>query len=167
MPAWLNIVFTSNEGLGGRGARATRADPGFQAAGLVPGSYQVQVHASALYVKDVLRNGRSVPSGELAISAGENRVEIVLAGDHGRVFGTIREPGTGDPLALARVALRGASRLRSQQADQMGAFLFDKVIPGEYQICAWSDISRRNPRRPAELARGGLRRQGHTRSAGK
>ena len=140
MPAWVNIVFTSNEGLGTRGARATAANPGFQATGLVPGSYQVQAHASALYVKDVLRNGRRVPSGELAISAGGNRVEIVLAGDHGRVFGTIREPGTGDPLPLARVALKGESGLRSQQVDQMGAFLFDKVIPGEYQICAWSDI---------------------------
>ena len=30
--------------------------------------------------------------------------------------------------------------MRSGQADQTGRFQFDKVIPGEYQICAWADI---------------------------
>ena len=140
MPAWVNIVFTSNAGLGTRGARATPRNLDFQAAGLVPGSYQVKVHASALYIKDVLRNGRTVPTDELAISTGENRLEIVLAGDHGRVYGTIHEPGTGQLLPLARVALKSESGLRSQQVDQMGKFLFDKVIPGDYQICAWGDI---------------------------
>ena len=35
------------------------------------------------------------------------------------------------------------------QADQTGRFLFGKVIPGDYRICAWTDIA---PEQVAEEA---------------
>ena len=64
----------------------------------------------------------------------------MVAAEHGRVYGTIHEPGTGQPLPLARVALDGAKGMRPLQADQNGRFSFDRVVPGEYRICAWTDI---------------------------
>ena len=30
--------------------------------------------------------------------------------------------------------------MRPLQADQNGRFSFDRVVPGEYRICAWTDI---------------------------
>ncbi len=139
-PPWLHMFFQSNDGLGGGGVRVDNTDPRFQVPGLVPGSYRVRVSSSDLYIKSVTRGGDPVPANKIAIAAGENTLEIMLAGDHGQVYGTIREPGTGRPLPLARVALKGSRGLRSEQADQTGRFQFGKVIPGKYQICAWADI---------------------------
>ena len=141
-PPWLHVFFQSNDGLGKRGVRVDNTEPRFQVSGLVPGSYRIQVSSSDLYIKGVTRTGDPVPANKVAIAAGENTLEIILAGDPGRVYGTIREPGAGRrPLPLARVAIKGSRGLRSGQADQTGRFQFDKVVPGEYQICAWADIS--------------------------
>jgi len=40
-----------------------------------------------------------------------------------------------------RVALAGPGGIRSVQADQSGRFVFPKVIPGPYRICAWKDLN--------------------------
>jgi hypothetical protein len=140
MPASIYVNLASKEGLGDHVAQARAEDPSFQVSGLVPGEYRVRVQSSELYVKEVLQSRRAVPISAVAITPGENRLEIVLAGDHGRVFGTIRDPATGSPLPLGSIALMGPGGLRTQQVDQTGQFLFDKVIPGDYRVCAWSDI---------------------------
>ena len=52
----------------------------------------------------------------------------------------IRSPHGSEPLPHARVALDGEAGKLSALADQRGRFVFERVIPGEYRICAWSDI---------------------------
>ena len=105
-----------------------------------PGSYRIDTSSQDVYIKGVLQDDKVVPVKDVTISQGDNRLDIVAAADFGRVFGTIRAPVAGGPLPLARVALDGKKGIRSAQADQNGRFSFSKVVPGEYRICAWTDL---------------------------
>ena len=74
-----------------------------------------------------------------ALNAGGTKSQRAMA-FFGFEGGLTREPGNGRPLPLARVALDGPKGIRPLQADQNGRFSFDRVVPGEYRICAWTDI---------------------------
>ena len=139
-PSQFQLGFSSNEGFGSRWFRFTTGEPRFEVQGLVPGSYRVEARSSQVYVKGI-RQGEDIASADdVTVSSGANRLDIVVAADHSQVYGTIREPRTGRPLPHASVALDGRGRKNLVQADQAGRFLFGKVIPGEYRICAWADI---------------------------
>ena len=64
-------------------------------------------------------------------------------------------PTTGRPLPHGRVALDGDGGRLRVQSDQAGRFLFGKVIPGEYRICAWADIAPERVADEAEWERAG------------
>ena len=83
---------------------------------------------------------RSHPADDVTVSSGTNELVIVVAADQSKVYGKIRSPHGSEPLPHARVALDGASGKLSALTDQRGRFIFERVIPGEYRICAWSDI---------------------------
>jgi Carboxypeptidase regulatory-like domain len=83
------------------------------------------------------------------LSPGLNRITVIAAADQSQVYGMILDPKTSQPLPNARVALQGDRGEYSVQTDQAGRFLFGKIIPGEYRICAWTDIA---PERVAEEA---------------
>ena len=88
-----------------------------------------------------LRQGEDiVPADDVTVSPGTNELVIVVAADQSKVYGKIRSPHSSEPLPHARVALDGAVGKLSVLADQRGCFIFERVIPGEYRICAWSDI---------------------------
>jgi hypothetical protein len=51
------------------------------------------------------------------------------------------EDAAGAPIrkgAQFQVGISGPSGFRAMQADQNGRFDFDRIVPGEYRICAWS-----------------------------
>ena len=108
---------------------------------MTPGSYRIHSRSTQFYVKGLKSGRRLEPADAVHLSSGNNRLTIVVAADHGRVFGTVRDPGTTFPLPHARVALQGNREEHVVQADQTGRFLFGKVIPGDYRICAWADIA--------------------------
>ena len=135
------VHFSSHDGFGDRWARVNRADASFEVEDLVPGSYTVRTRSSEVYVKGVRRGSRIASPDGVRLSSGTNRLDVVVAADHARVYGTVRKPQTSAPLPHAGVALDGRSGKNLVQADQQGRFLFEKVIPGEYRICAWADIS--------------------------
>ena len=139
-PSQFQLRFSSNEGFGNRWFRVKTAEPRFEVQDLVPGSYRVEARSSQVYVKGI-RQGEGIASADnVTVSSGANRLDIVVAADHSQVYGMIREPRTGRPLPHASVALDGRGRKNLVQADQAGRFLFGKVIPGEYRICAWADM---------------------------
>lgn len=135
------VQFFSHDGFGDRWARVRRADAGFEVEDLVPGSYSVRTRSSEVYVRGVRRGNRIVSPDGITLSTGTNRFDVVVAADHARLHGTVRKPQTSAPLPHAGVALDGRGGKNLVQADQQGRFLFEKVIPGEYRICAWADIS--------------------------
>ena len=140
-PRQVRLELQSNEGFGRRLIPVDPADGRFQIDDLIPGSYRLGVRPSAVYVESVQRGSMEISPEDLTVSAGSNRFDVILAADHGQVYGTVHEPTTGRPLPHARVALDGDRGRLRVQSDQAGRFLFGKVIPGEYRICAWTDIA--------------------------
>ena len=140
LPARTVVHLTSNEGFGYNWFRVTGPERRFEVSGMTPGSYRIHSRSTQFYVKGLKSGSRLEPADAVPLSSGNNRLTIVVAADHGRVFGTVRDPGTTFPLPHARVALQGDRGEHLVQADQTGRFLFGKVIPGDYRICAWVDI---------------------------
>ena len=139
-PSQFRLRFSSNEGFGSRWLRVTTGEPRFEVQDLVPGSYRVEARSSQVYVKGIRQAEDIAPADDVMVSSGPNRLDIVVAADHSQVYGTTRESRGGRPLPQARVALDGAGGKVLVQADQGGRFVFGKVVPGEYRICAWTDI---------------------------
>ena len=140
-PARAAIQLTSNEGFGRQWFRFGQPNREFELSGVIPGSYRIHTRSGQFYVKGIKSGERVEPADQVRLSPGQNRLTILIAADHGEVSGTVRDPATGNPLPHARVALEGKRGKHLVQADQAGRFLFGKVIPGEYRICAWADIA--------------------------
>ena len=141
LPVRGSIQLTSNEGFGKRWLSFGKSRPEFELSEIMPGSYRIHSRSGQFYVKGIKSSGRVEPANAVRLSSGENRLTIIVAADHAQVFGTVRDPNSGQPLPHARVALDGDRGKLLAQADQAGRFLFGKVIPGEYRVCAWADIS--------------------------
>ena len=136
----LRLLFTSTEGHGSRWLRVRGGEAHFELEGLVPGSYRIEARSSEVYVKGIRRQGKISSAEEVDLSSGPNRLDILIAADYSQIYGTVREPGTKRPLPHARVALDSDNGKISVQADQSAHFRFEKVMPGEYRICAWADM---------------------------
>ena len=155
LPPRAIVQLTSNEGFGYDWFRISRINRQFELSGLVPGSYRLHSRSGQFYVKGIKTDDRIEPADEVVLSPGTNRLTVVVAADHGQVYGTIRDPNTREPLPHARVALDGDRGKLLAQADQAGRFLFGKVIPGEYRICAWADIPPEDVEREASWEKAG------------
>ena len=139
-PAGIALRFTSRDGFGYRLTRVRGTGAQFEVSGLRPGTYRVEADSAESYVKGVKSGGEVASPDEVVLSPGVNSLTVILAADHGQVLGVVGDPKTGRPLPHARVALQGESGKYSAEADQAGRFLFSRVIPGEYRICAWSSL---------------------------
>jgi hypothetical protein len=140
-PAHAIIEITSNEGLGYDTFRFGGENRQFEVRQLTPGPYRIHSRSTEFYVKGIKQGDRVEPADAVRLSPGENRLTIVIAADQGEVFGLVRDPVNREPLPHASVALKGGSGRHFVRTDQAGRFLFGKVIPGEYRICAWTDIA--------------------------
>ena len=105
------------------------------------------VTRSSYFVKEVRLDGKPVPDRTIDLAEGRvEQIEVVLSTDFAKVHGRVKKPreeGEVRKAAQYRVGLKGADVTRSVQADQYGRFMFDKVPPGDYRICAWPDLSAR------------------------
>jgi len=108
-------------------------------------SFRVQVSdlPDGCYVSSISYGGAEVPESGVEYSPDATLV-ITIGVDGGRVDGT----ATSDddkPLGRAVVALfpaDGKGKPASLQADAKGAFHFNAVPPGDYNLLAWGDVSR-------------------------
>lgn len=126
----------AGEGAGPVG-RLMAEGPGyeFQHTGLLPGEYSITLPSSRGYF--LVENYTFLVQPD---SVAE--LDIAVSSDFAKVRGAVRVAGEGRQREAAShflVAMRGDRGRHNSQADDAGAFLFDKVIPGEYQIAAWSD----------------------------
>ena len=139
-PARFRLIFSSVEGRDSRSIRVAAPDFHFEIPDLPPGTYDIRAAASDVYLKGIASGNNVLPTRNISVSSGGlTKLEILAGADYAKVSGRVSRRG-GGALPHARVALDGASRVRSQQADQNGVFLFMRVVPGEYRICAWSDL---------------------------
>ena len=140
VPARATIQLTSTEGFGNDTLRFGDARRHFEVTHLAPGPYRIHSQSTDFYVKGIKQGERVVPADEVRLASGENRLTIVIAADYGEVFGAVRHPESRESLPHASVALDGVHGEHFVRTDQAGRFLFGKVIPGEYRICAWTKI---------------------------
>jgi hypothetical protein len=129
---------------------AVAPDYRFDITHLEPGAYTLRVRSSMLrtttpefFVKEVRQGELTRPPRNLAVSEGRvEQVELVISDELSRIFGRVK--AAGDPAegirkgAQFQVGLSGPQGFRAVQADQNGRFHFDKIVPGDYRICAWS-----------------------------
>ncbi len=144
-PASISLVFVSKDGTG-RILPASAPNYRFEGSDLAPGSYDIRTLSTDWYVKGLGEEGAAklLPPNVNLQPGQVATVEVVLGADFGQVYGRMKEAGAGaagQAAAHYRVALAGPGGIRSVQADQSGRFVFPKVIPGPYRICAWKDLN--------------------------
>ena len=116
--------------------RAEGPDYTFQYTGLLPGEYSIRATSREYFLLE-----------EPTLVVGADTVtelDLTVSSAFAQVRGTVRTEGDGPRRKAAAqflVAMRGDRGSHRSQADDSGAFLFDKVIPGEYQVAAWNDPS--------------------------
>lgn len=140
-PERMSVQMTSSEGLGRHWSQVQGAEREFELEEMIPGAYLVEARAGQFYIRNVDGGGRGGSPTEVTLLPGRNLLTIEAAADHSRVFGTVRHPDSGGSLAGARVALDGERGTHLVRADEKGRFEFGMVAPGEYRICAWTDIA--------------------------
>ncbi len=141
LPPGAVLRFTSKDGFGSRWARVRGAQRQYELTGLRPGAYRVETDSAEFYVKGIKTAGETGSPDGVILSPGPNRLTVLAAADQAQVLGTVLGPEQGRPLPYARIALSGDRGKYTVQADQAGHFMFGKVIPGEYHICAWTNIA--------------------------
>ncbi len=109
-------------------------NPTFARAALLPGRYRLEADSSEYFITS---------QTEFTLSEGETlETEIVLSGAFGEVRGVVRLPTEDARSGPFVVALRnGAGKVISIQTDTAGGYSFAKLLPGDYQICAWADAA--------------------------
>jgi len=147
----IRIRLLNKDGNWAMGATAEAPEYKFESRDFEPGEYRAAVGVffsrdNGLFVKEVRIGGEATTGAVLHVREGViEDVEFVLSDDFGKVHGRVKAPSNGTGLrkgAQYTVGLKGPNRIRSVQADQRGRFSFDEITPGEYQICAWEDMTR-------------------------
>jgi hypothetical protein len=110
------------------------ADGSFVLRGVAPGEYVVQTSAlGAAYVKSGLEEALRLDR------APEGRLEIVIAGNPGRVTGSVSGGGT---VVLVPEQRNRFDLYRSAVTDAAGQYRVDNVAPGRYKVFAWEDVEK-------------------------
>ncbi len=116
--------------------RVEGPDYTFEHSGLPPGEYSASLRPGDRYL---------VEGYTFTVHPGSmTDLEMAVSSEFAKVRGTVRlARGGGQSSRPAGahflVGLRGGRGSFSSPADENGVFVFNKVIPGEYRIAAWSD----------------------------
>jgi hypothetical protein len=123
----------------------------FEMVNMTPGTYKFDVYGErrangrqSFFVRTIRRGSQD--TNDPTFTVRENEIEtitVVVSKEFARVFGTVKEavPGSGRrDAAQFRVGISGPYGFNSAQADQNGRFEFAQLVPGEYRICAWSNL---------------------------
>lgn len=145
LPNHVTIAFTRTDRRGGSArAEASFPDFAFSATDLLPGTYGLSLRGKEFYLKEVRIGDETVKPQGLVVRSDEIRdIALIVSSEFAVVRGRVkpsRERRVDERTASHyRVGLEGADGIVSVQTDQSGAFTFEKMVPGSYRICAWSD----------------------------
>ena len=106
---------------------------------VLPGLYRVRVRSREWFLAGVRFRGEPVDPKRIPLNADVADLEILLSDRFARIEGRVRAatPETAAPryiVTLAREDEEGGAELRP--TDQNGGFLFERVTPGDYRVCA-------------------------------
>lgn len=145
LPNHVTITFTRTDRRdGGTRAEASFPDFSFSEADLLPGTYNLSLRGKGSYIEQVRIGDETVEPQGLVVQSGKIRdITLLVSSEFAVVHGRVkpsRERRVDERTASHyRVGLEGAGGIVSVQTDQSGAFTFEKLVPGAYRICAWSD----------------------------
>jgi len=145
LPNHITIAFTrTDRSDGGTRAEASFPDFTFSEVDLLPGTYSLSLRGKDLYIRVVRIGDETVEPRGLAVQSGEIRdIALIVSSEFAAVRGRVKPPrerrADEQTASHYRVGLESAGGIVSVQTDQSGAFVFEKLIPGSYRICAWSD----------------------------
>jgi hypothetical protein len=128
----------------------------FDVAGLAPGRYSLKVSGAGPKMSRRNRSGEWEPLDEITLKEGTTtEVDLWFRFDLGSLNVFVRPASSSDdaqrdrPAAHYVVVIRGHDRLRIYPTDQNGRLELRYFTRGDYEICAWRDISRRQAEDPA------------------
>lgn len=106
-----------------------------------PSKFQLNVMAlpPGVYVKSARFNGSDVMHSELDLTSGGGNLEIVLSNKAASITGTVT-PEKDESVAGLTVSLWTNDEARTARTDQYGAFQFQNLRPGTYQVAVWEEI---------------------------
>jgi hypothetical protein len=157
----LQVASPQNRGRGGGPnmgllqPAAVRADGTFVAADLVPDTYRVTITGGAIdsagwWLRSAMLKGRDLLDAGLRLAPGEHitGLTLVLSDRRTQLSGTITTPGGAAVSELfvlaypADASLRGPNsrRVKAVRPDSSGRFVIDNLPPGDYLMCALTDI---------------------------
>ncbi|MEX2299462.1 MAG: carboxypeptidase regulatory-like domain-containing protein [Bryobacterales bacterium] len=137
-------------------ATAKAPDYRFEMTNLHPGTYRLEIgernrgivrgrESGELFLRGIRRGTEITPARDIVLAEGRvEEMDLVISNEFSRVHGQVKAAvadGATAPIrkgAQFQVGISGPSGFRAMQADQNGRFDFDRVVPGEYRICAWS-----------------------------
>jgi hypothetical protein len=131
-------------------AVAVAADGAFTLRGVAPGRYLLQVSplsTAGAYVKSAqFANGDILNSGFQLERTPDTRMEVVIAGNSGRVNGTVsgadRQPLAGITTVLVPDERHRIDLYQSAVTDASGQYRIAGVAPGRYKLFAWEDVEK-------------------------
>ena len=133
-----NVYFTfaapGKTGLSREVVEARGPEYELEHAGLPPGEYEIGMRAQDYYL--VERKRVTVSLGRM------EEIELRVSNQRATVRGAARlaEGNARQAAAHFTVGLRGERGRHKARADDSGGFVFEKVIPGEYEIAAWESL---------------------------
>lgn len=106
-----------------------------------PSKFQLNMAAlpSGVYVKSARFNGADALRGELDLTLGGGNLEIVLSNKAGNITGMVT-PEKDESVAGLTISLWTNDEIRTTNTDQNGAFQFQNLRPGTYQVATWEEI---------------------------
>jgi hypothetical protein len=106
----------------------------FEHTGMPPGEYELVTPGGNYYLVDRVT---------FTVAVGAVReITVKVSNQRSAVRGSVRLAGGADRQAAANftVGLRGDRGRHKVRADDSGGFVFEKLIPGDYEIAAWEAL---------------------------
>lgn len=141
---------------------ANAPDYEFEVLGLAPGRYKLKVSGPGPRVSRRNRSGEWEPIGEVVLKEGTTtELDLRFHFELGSLNVFVRPPAGSEDARQDRpathyvVVIRRADRLQLYPTDQTGLLKLRYFTRGDYEICAWPDITRRQAEDPATWEKAG------------
>jgi hypothetical protein len=108
----------------------------FRQEGFYPGFYRVSARGREWFLTGVELHGEPCDPERVPITSSVDDLVIRLSDHFARVEGLIRSTASLAASARFTVTLTSGDRKEIRPTDQNGKFVFERLVPGDYQICA-------------------------------
>ena len=137
-------------------------DYNYETSGLAPGRYKLKVSGPGPKISRRNRSGEWEPFDEVILKEGTTtELDLHFRFELGSLNVFVRPAAGSDdaqqdrPAAHYVIAIRGDDRLQIYPTDQNGLLELRYFTRGDYEICAWRDITRRQAEDPTTWEKAG------------